>query len=436
VVSLVFIQHLIEDTAMKKEANRLKKIRQSLKSIVPSTDRRSVISPLSFVVNLIFCYLGDTQKTSLESIRREMKSNLKTDISRSAFWERLSRKRLKKFLILVVSTLMSQLSGGVLVGAEILSLLGVSGIFLVDSSSFTLWDGAKNDYPGTFTTASIKWHACFNLLSGRLSWFELTPTNVHDRKRFPELRQFKGKLVIFDLGYWDYALLLSIELAGGYFLSRIKSNATLPIIELVEGLPKKHQGKLINSIKLKKKNNKKYKDIVEVKTEKKVGDQWLRCRAIGFWNPGEYKYHWYLSNLKVPAKIMYPLYRLRWQIELIFKGAQQSLNANRLTSNNSNIIESLLLASLAAQLISMMIFRVGATQLNEEQLLARSFQRISKIAGVLAKDFVNFFLRLSKHPFKDLVDKIILFAKDLFDPNYQHRETSLMRLDRELKNGI
>jgi len=36
------------------------------------------------------------------------------------------------------------------------------------------------------------------------------------------------------------------------------------------------------------------------------------------------------------------------QIELIFKACKQSLNANRLTSNNTNIIENLLLASIAA----------------------------------------------------------------------------------------
>ncbi|MGK5090953.1 transposase [Deltaproteobacteria bacterium TL4] len=153
-------------------------------------------------------------------------------------------------------------------------------------------------------------------------------------------------------------------------------------------------------------------------------------------NPEHLWYHWYITNLRALAKIMYPLYRLRWQIELIFKGVKQSLNANRLTSNNPNIIESLLFASLAAQLISMVILRVGSTQLNGEQQLARSFQRISKIAVVLANDFVNFFLRLTKHPFNDLVEKIILFAKELFDPNYQHRETSLMRLDRELRSGI
>ena len=124
---------------MKTKANTLKKIKQSLESVVPSEDGRSNIGPLGFLINLIFCYSVDTKKSSLTAIRRSMMSNLKISISNSAFWERLSGKRLNRFLLVVVSTLMAQLSGGMSLGMEMLPSLGVSGIFLVDSCSFSLW---------------------------------------------------------------------------------------------------------------------------------------------------------------------------------------------------------------------------------------------------------------------------------------------------------
>jgi hypothetical protein len=38
----------------------------------------------------------------------------------------------------------------------------------------------------------------------------------------------KGLLSIFDLGYWDYGLLLAIEQEGGLFLSRVKNGSVLP----------------------------------------------------------------------------------------------------------------------------------------------------------------------------------------------------------------
>ncbi|MGK5093574.1 IS4 family transposase [Deltaproteobacteria bacterium TL4] len=414
-----------------KDDNILEKIKQSLKAIIPTQDSRTKIGPFDFIVNLIFCYLGDSKTSSLESIRKQMKSNLNQDISKSAFWERLSRKRLKNLLRNVVSTLIVQLATTALFGIDLLTGLGVSQILLVDSSSISLWDGAKEDFPGTRTTAGIKWHACFDLLTGVLAWFQLTPTSTHDRKCFPEVETLKGKLIIFDLGYWDLGLLLAIEQAKGFFLCRLKTNTVIYIKEVLSGMSKNHVGQSINSIKFKIKRG----NIIEVVGKKKYKNDILVYRVIGFWNPSERIYRWYITNLTAPAAVIYPLYRLRWQIELIFKSCKQSLNTNRLTSNHSNIIESLMLASIAAHLISTPLLHIGINQLDEDQQLAISFQRISKVAVVLARDFVMFFIHSSKRYLQGLIQKIILFADEIFDPNYKHRETSLMLLNRMLQGG-
>ncbi|MCB2261919.1 MAG: transposase [Candidatus Thiosymbion ectosymbiont of Robbea hypermnestra] len=167
---------------------------------------------------LVFCYLGDAKTFSLESIRRSMMGHLNKSISRGAFWERMSGNRLKRNLQDVITELMGRLATSVRVNETILKPLGVTAIELIDSSSITLLAGAKNVFPGTRTEASIKWPASFDLLNGLLVWFQLTPGNRHDRKCFPEFASLTGKLVIFDLGYWDYALLYAIEKAGGFFL--------------------------------------------------------------------------------------------------------------------------------------------------------------------------------------------------------------------------
>ncbi len=130
---------------------------------------------------------------------------------------------------------------------------------------------------------------------------------------------------------------------------------------------------------------------------------------------------------------MYPLYRLRWQIELIFKACKNSLNANGITSEDKGIIENLLLASLVAHLGTYTIFSNGLESLNEEQRLAVSVQRIAKVAVILAEDFVRFILRPSRKYFSILLKQIKLFSGELFDPNYKHRETTIMRLNRLLE---
>jgi len=315
----------------------LEVLKQCFEKVVPSQDTRTKISPLAFVVSLVFCHMGDSKTFSLEAIRRHMKAQLNQDISRSAFWERLSRDRLKNYLKAVVAELMSQMSTFALMRTELLRSLGVGGIWLVDSSSISLWDGAKASFPGTRTEAGIKWHASFNLLTGVMNWFKLTPTSRNDRKCFPDIGSLKEVLVIFDLGYFDYRLLFSIQEVGGFYLCRLKSNASICIKEVVQGLSKKHIGKSLLSIKFKRKRT----DIIEVKAQKCHNGNILNCRVIGFWNPVERSYHWYMTNLKVGAYIIYPLYRIRWQIELIFKGCKNSLNANQITSNDKNIIEIL-----------------------------------------------------------------------------------------------
>ena len=413
------------------QSNMLEVLKQCFEKIVPSQDARTTINPLEFIVCLVFCYLGDSKTFALEAIRRFMKAALDKEISRSAFWERLAGDRLKNQLRRVVAELMVTLTSPITRGGQLLKQLGVTDIWLHDSSSITLCASAKEHFPGTRTAAGIKWHGSFDLLRGMLTWFQLTPTATHDRNCFPPVEMLKGKLIIFDLGYWDYGLLYAIEKAGGFFLSRLKSNAVVHIVEVIQGLPKQVIGQALLSLNLSHKKD----NIIEVITTKVYEGQLLRYRVIGFWNPVEKGYHWYITNLVAAAYLMYPLYRLRWQIELIFKACKNSLNANQITSSDENIIESLLLASIAAHVSSCTLFNIGIEQLEEKKQWAISFQRVAKVAVVLARDFILFLLNSSRDHFDNLLHKIKLFANEMYDPNYKKRETSLMRINRLLSEG-
>lgn len=358
-----------------------------------------------------------------------MVASLEQAISRSAFWERLSGKRLRRSLLDLIAELMSRYATSLQVNEVILKQLGVTAIELVDSSSITLSANASKAFPGTRTKASIKWHASVNLLSGLLAWFQVTPGKNHDRTCFPDIASLTGKLVMFDLGYWDYSLLYAIEKKGGYFLSRVKSNATLQVKEVIQGLSKKVVGQSLLALKLSRKKG----DIIEVIIEKIYQGNRLCYRVVGFWNPIEKRYHWYITNLTVAAHLMYPLYRLRWQIELIFKACKNSLNANAIPSENETIIENLLLASIAAHLSTQTIFRIGTEALGENMRWAVTFQRVAKVAVVLARDFIAFLRHSSQENFVYLAKKIQLFAKEIIDPNYKKRETSLGRIQRLLQ---
>jgi hypothetical protein len=402
-------------------------LKQTLKDAIPAHDRRTTLPHLEFVCGFIFCFLGDTKTSSIESIRRFMIYTFGVRISKAAFWERLSRNRLNNILKDLLADLIKKTPSLAIVGEEILDKLRVSSILMVDSSSITLWDGAKKSFPGSRSFAGIKWHACFNLLSGKMEWFSTSASSAHDRKHFPDIQSLKGKLILFDLGYWDYGLFDAINSAQGFFLSRVKTNAVITINQVVKGIGKQLVGAKLCSDQLKKRRRR----IVEFIGEIGSAEASKCYRVIGFWNAADKKYHWYVTNLHVPAVAIYSLYRIRWQIELIFKGCKRSLNVDgKVTSNNDNIIESLVLSTLIASFAIQSVFQESAKELTAQEKLSISFQRLSHIVVLLAQDFIHYLT--SENSLGKLSNKISLFSGEIYEKNHGHRHTTLQLLANDL----
>ena len=427
----VDLNHFTEEKGFTVvKGNILSILKQTFEHVIPAEDKRTKLSPIKFVSGFVFCFIGDTKTSSLEAIRRFLIYTFNTPYSKGAFWERLSGNTLKNMLHDVLADLIKKVPSVAMVGKDILAKLDVISILLIDSSSITLWDGAKKSYPGSRTTAGIKWHACFDLLSGKAEWFSLSPTSVHDRKHFPDVAELKRKLIICDLGYWDFDLFHAINLAGGFFLSRVKSNAVITIEKITKGLGEQFIDKKLSSIPRKKRRGK----LIELVGKIGSGKNPKSYRVIGFWNLTDKKYHWYVTNLKVSASVIYTLYRIRWQIELIFKGCKRSLNLDgKMTSNNENIIESLVLSSLIASFAMHVVLSEGKQWLSKQKRLSISFQRLAIISALLAQDFIKF-LTLKGH-FEKLRDKIKLFSSEMFEKNHNHRSTTLQKLANELAEG-
>ena len=401
-------------------------LKQTFKRVIPAQDKRTTLPHLEFISGFVFCFLGDTKSSSLEAIRRFMINTFDISISKGAFWERLSRKRLRNILRDILADLIKKIPSLAIAGEEILNKLKVTSILLIDSSSITLMDGAQESFPGTRTVAGIKWHACFNLLSGKMEWFSTSSTSVNDRKCFPNVDWLNGKLIIFDLGYWDYSLFSEIVLAQGFFLSRVKINAVISISEIVKGISGELMGEKLSSIHLKKRRGRiieffGYVGCINPK----------RYRVIGFWNKTDKKYHWYVTNLKVCSSAIYSLYRIRWQIELIFKGCKSSLNLDgKMTSNNTTIIESLILSSMIASFAMHVVYSESVEGMTNRQKLAISFQRLSHVVVLLARNFIKY-LTLANY-FQELSGKIKLFSREIVEKNHKRRRTTLQILADDL----
>lgn len=422
-------------TIFKEIENTVKKYLNELKARfceIANDDTRATVGTRDLVAALVFCFARDRGNVrSLDCIRKSIQTVLNVTISRGAFWERLATKKLHKILEKTVTSMIQDLASNVSVTTHLLSALGVNAILLLDSSSSGLPKAAKKKFPAprnNVAPAAIKLHMCFDLFRGAVSWFKLTPATTHDRKGFPPLELLVGKLIIFDLGYWDYLLLLEIMKAGGFFLTRVKCNAVIEVLKIIEGLPKANfEGHLLFNRRLPKKKSK----IIEVLGQfSQNGKPLFSARVIGFWNPISKHYHWYVTNLLVPAKLIYPLYRLRWQIELVFKAFKSCLRLADLPSANSEIIHVLVYAALIANMIAHPIAHYLVLEGKQEERMTPSLQRAGMVMVHCARAFIGFIMSTSVSSYKVLRKKLLLLRKELFDPNWNRRESAIVRTIR------
>lgn len=394
---------------------------------VPEFDSRAKIGPRMFLVSLVLAFSRNDNTRSLDCIRQSITGKDGIILARSTFWQRLSSNRLKKLLAQTAASLIKSLSSS---GSgpldELAKSIGVKDILGYDSCSTTLPDGAADDFPGTRTNvapAAFKWHNLMSLVSGAVLWYAMSEAKLHDRKCFPPLKLLAGRLILFDLGYWDFGLLRNLIAAKAFFLSRVKANAVIEIIKVTSGLNMdRYIGQDLLRCKLPKKGRQATIDL-----EGKFGGSGhdpITLRIVGFWNYSQGCYHWYTTNLTVSAELMYPLYRLRWQLELAFKASKSSFRLADTPSTNSNIIETLLLANIVATLIAFPLAKIVSEELPSDKRTSVSLQRSAKLMISIAGELYSFLIERGRGLGDQLIVRIKNLTRELYDPNYKKRAST------------
>lgn len=407
---------------MKIEDNLMREFDQCFREILPKTDLRCKISPHHFIIALLFSFLRDSKTHSLEGLRRQLCFFTNTKINRSSFWERLNTKKLHRSLEELYIALFHKISASAKYNPSLLKEIGVDRILLIDATENTLPSKAAPIFPGNhLNDSSIKLHLCVDLLNGLPVFSELTPARTHDSQIFPPPQEMQKTLFLFDLAYWDKRRFEEIEMNGGFFLSRVKAGSALFISEVIKGADKNMCMDRLFYFDWKTKRAK----VVELRGYFEKDKNQRSYRIIGFWNKEEKCYHWYITNLKGEAALIYPIYRLRWQIELIFKGEKQSLLLDEIPSSKKYIILNLMNISKIAYLFACFIMFESRKKLKPNQQFATSFQRVCKVLAILSESFFRTLSSPSNKGFRDLLEKIHFFALDVIDPNYKRRQTSL-----------
>jgi len=251
---------------------------------------------------------------------------------------------------------------------------------------------------------------------------KLTPQKIHDSQILPDLEQLKGSLFLFDLGYFSHVFLYQLDEARVWFVCRLKANSVPIITSVVKGVAKRHIGRPLNK-KVNLMGN-----IVEVWAKLMLpGKGFIMVRLIGFRFPKTKEYRWYATNLPdnmLLAQWIYPIYRLRWQIELFFKSLKSTLNADQITSGNENIALSIAYSSIFSSLISSFIIIEEAIVFAHIELKSITAQRIMHVFSLFAHNLTQ--CLISKEISNvSLRNNVRCLLQLLVCPNRNHRPTSL-----------
>ena len=157
------------------------------------------------------------------------------------------------------------------------------------------------------------------------------------------------------------------------------------------------------------------------------GTKSFEVRLVGFRFPLTKEYRWYVTNIPssmVLAEWIYPIYRLRWQIELFFKSIKSMLHADQITSENENIVLVTAYSSILASLIANSIIIEYAVVSARVELKSVTAQRITFVFSLIADDLAKCILKKA-FPQKTFIENLTTLLSLLICPNRKHRPTSL-----------
>jgi Transposase DDE domain len=298
--------------------------------------------------------LGAQRMDYISDVLRTLNAHEGWTLRYKPFWNRLAQPAFCRFMKLMFTLLCREATTRVLVGAKGSVAGYFSEIWIDDGSSFAVAHGLRGVFPGRFTKftpAAVELHAHMSVLSGNLSSVVLAPDKEAERQFLPPARTLpRRSLSLRDRGYVDLSYFEALAEVGAFLICRTPNALNPTIARVLGGLPrragKKWQGKSLQQLR----KSKLRRDLDLLVRWARPGDKTLELRLVIRYVSEKKSWTWLLTNVPpdFSAEAIGQLYRLRWQVELLFKDLKSYSNLRALQSENSDIVEGFIWASLCA----------------------------------------------------------------------------------------
>ena len=309
--------------------------------------RRREIAPGRLATALLASFADGRAETVADLLRHFNALHGRT-VSYKAFHKQLAKREFAAFAHALFELVAEQWTIRTLRAAE--GLAGFDRVVIQDGSSFAVKDALRERFPGRFKTispAAVELHATMELLEGTASRTALTADTEAERPHLPDADSLADALLLVDRGYFAVAYLAAVDAAGGHFVARAADGINPTVLRAtadgreLAGL----RDRPLRQCELPKTG------AVDLDVVWRKGPTTLRARLVARWNPESDAYVLLATNLpreRVSAEQVGQVYRLRWQVELMFKEWKSYASLRAFGTASENIAEGLVWIALAA----------------------------------------------------------------------------------------
>lgn len=323
---------------------------------IGAVQRLRQIHPQDFALAVVGCALGDEER-SIATARRLFNRLTGFMPEESSFYDRftapmaLLMRQLFKRALDDCSRVQREALAKMLGGTGLLDLLAADATqVLLPASAAEVLPSTNDEHGGFKITATI------SLLYQNLDRIEITNARTHDRKAFKIARWLRGLLYLFDRGYSDHRLFKTIDDRGGFFVSMLKESSIPVVTAIRSGLGQAHIGKALTGelpyrglvdldaeFRLRKGGTKEFR-VIRVTVERDTRDGYYELTDI-----------WLVTNLSADtftAEQIATIYRMRWEVEILFRALKTVGRLDQLRSASIPVIHVFIYATLLGLVIA------------------------------------------------------------------------------------
>ncbi len=217
-------------------------------------------------------------------------------------------------------------------------------IFIIDSTTISLFKAilkcvGRKPLDGK-SKGGIKVHTMLNAYEEVPQLIHFTDAATHDHTFLSKIKLQPHQIALFDRGYVDYKQYAKWTKQNIFFVTRLKDNAVyeqLEEIEIPDGCPDNYIKDERIQIR--------YKD-------ESSQEQQLTLRRVVYYDKEKDRIFQFLTNIfEMDAEQIGLLYKMRWQVELLFKQLKQNFPLKYFLGDNDNAIKIQIWCTLIANLL-------------------------------------------------------------------------------------